>query len=109
MKTKNRPRPLLSIITRTYQRPDLLERCINSVLRQTLPDFEHLIIDDSIGHGLYWANRQIAECAEKTNGFYIYVLDDDDFITSYSFLEDLKDLLRDIAPREPDLIVCCGQ
>jgi GT2 family glycosyltransferase len=99
--------PALSIITRTCQRPNELQRCINSVLNQTDPDFEHLIIPDEIGHGLYWANRQIAECASKIKGDYVYILDDDDLIVSYFFIEDLKKLINNLDSK-PDVIVCRG-
>jgi hypothetical protein len=78
-------------------------------MSQTLPDFEHIIINDEIGHGLYWANRQIAECKNKVCGHYVYVLDDDDHITSFSFIEDFKTLLQNLSPRTPDIIICCGE
>jgi len=38
--------PLLSIITPTYNRASVLERCIKSVLIQRSDDYEHVIIDD---------------------------------------------------------------
>jgi glycosyltransferase involved in cell wall biosynthesis len=36
-----------SIITPTCKRPELLRRCIQSVLSQTFTDFEHIIVDDA--------------------------------------------------------------
>ena len=39
-------RPKISLITCTYYRPDLLRRAIQSVQKQTLQDYEHLIISD---------------------------------------------------------------
>lgn len=98
----------MSIITRSCLRPNELQRCINSVLNQTSPDFEHVIIPDEIAHGLYWANRQISECCEKLKGDYVYVLDDDDYIVSFSFIEDLKRLLDNLEA-QPDLIICRGE
>lgn len=40
--------PLISVVVPTYKRPDLLERCLTSLLRQTLPrdDWELLVCDD---------------------------------------------------------------
>lgn len=38
--------PLVSVITRTKNRPVLLERAINSVLNQTLTNWQHIIIND---------------------------------------------------------------
>jgi glycosyltransferase involved in cell wall biosynthesis len=101
-------RPFLSIITRSYKRPTELQRCINSVISQTVPDFEHLIINDEVGEGLHWANRQIVECATKVRGGYIYILDDDDYIISPYFIKELKILLENLYPSRPDLIICCG-
>lgn len=40
--------PKVSIITRTKDRPLLLERAIKSVLSQTFKDWEHIIIEDNI-------------------------------------------------------------
>lgn len=39
--------PKVSIITRTCDRPLLLERAINSVLTQTFQDWEHIIVDNN--------------------------------------------------------------
>jgi glycosyltransferase involved in cell wall biosynthesis len=39
-------RPKMTLITCHYYRPDLLRRAIQSAQRQTLQDFEHLIISD---------------------------------------------------------------
>ena len=38
--------PTVSVVTPTYNRADILPRCIDSVLSQTFDDLEHLIIDD---------------------------------------------------------------
>jgi len=39
-------RPLVSIITSTYKGARFIERSIKSVLLQTMPNFEHVIVDD---------------------------------------------------------------
>lgn len=98
---------MLSIITRCYKRPKSLKRCIESVKMQTDSDFEHLMIIDEKGHGLHWANRQIASCKDKCNGHYIYVLDDDDFLLCDNFIEEFKALVT-ILNRLPDVIICKG-
>lgn len=98
--------PLLSIITRSYQRPTELKRCIDSVLNQTDPDFEHIIVPDEIGHGIHWANRQITEQAYKLNGQYVYILDDDDYVVTSDFIKDFRILLENID--SSDVIICCG-
>jgi len=38
--------PAVSIITPTYNREDVIERCLNSVQSQTFTDAEHIVIDD---------------------------------------------------------------
>tara|TARA_R110000850_G_scaffold264954_2_gene394288 strand:- start:5781 stop:6671 length:891 start_codon:yes stop_codon:yes gene_type:complete len=38
--------PLVSIITPTYNRADFIAEAVQSVLDQTYPNFEHLIVDD---------------------------------------------------------------
>jgi glycosyltransferase involved in cell wall biosynthesis len=40
------PRPAISIITPTYNRRTALARAIRSVQRQSLTDYEHIIVDD---------------------------------------------------------------
>jgi len=35
---------MITIVTRTYNREDLLQRPINSVLSQTFEDFDYLIL-----------------------------------------------------------------
>lgn len=40
-------RPLVSVIIPTYKRPDTLDRAINSVLSQTYPNIEIIVVDDN--------------------------------------------------------------
>lgn len=37
--------PLVSIITITYNRGDLIHKCIESIQKQTYPNYEHIIVD----------------------------------------------------------------
>ena len=39
--------PLISVVITTYNRPNLLKRSIDSVLKQTYKNIELIIIDDS--------------------------------------------------------------
>jgi teichuronic acid biosynthesis glycosyltransferase TuaG len=39
-------RPSVSVVTPAYNASAVLERVVNSVARQTLPPFEHIVIDD---------------------------------------------------------------
>ncbi len=40
------PKPTISVILCTYNRAKYLTDCINSVLQQTFPDFELIVVDD---------------------------------------------------------------
>jgi glycosyltransferase involved in cell wall biosynthesis len=37
---------MITVITPTHRRPDLLYRCIKSIQRQTLEDYEHIVVGD---------------------------------------------------------------
>lgn len=43
------PTPTFSIVMTTFRRPQLLARAIQSVLDQTFPDFELIVVDDVSG------------------------------------------------------------
>ncbi len=47
MKSEDIKKPLVSIIIPTYGRPDMLKRAIDSVLNQTYPNIELLVVDDN--------------------------------------------------------------
>jgi len=92
--------PLVSIIIPTYNRSNLLKRAIQSVLEQTLQDYEIVVVDDcskdnTQGIVNSFQDERIKYIkldknsggsliprttgVEKSSGKYIAVLDDDDF------------------------------
>jgi len=98
----NAPRPKASIIVTTYKLDKYLPDCLDSVARQTLKDFECLVVDDA---GLESTEKIVSEYAERnpniryaktpqnlglpgarnfgcqnTNGAYIRHLDADDML-----------------------------
>jgi len=108
--------PLISVITATYNRENMLTRAIESVLTQTLEDFEYIIVDN----GSVDRSGQIAdEFAEKDSrirvlylkpnsgpsgaynagleaarGIFVAYVDDDDWVEP-DYLEFLYGMIRD--------------
>lgn len=89
--------PLVSIITITKNRADLIHRCIESIHRQTYQNYEHIIVDGNSSdntkeivssyndpHIKYiklpksGASYQMKEGSQRAKGKYITFLDDDD-------------------------------
>lgn len=114
--------PTFSVVICTYNRAELLPRAIDSVLAQTLDDFELVVVDDGStdatgavvaavadprvryvhqeNQGLSAArNTGVAHAA----GRYVTFLDDDDLALA-SWLEGLAGAL----PGAP-AVVCCGE
>lgn len=58
-------RPLLSVITPTWQRHELLLGCIENVRDQTYPNIEHIVVsdgqDDDLRHALWAAGHRPAD------------------------------------------------
>lgn len=101
-------KPFFSIITPTYNRPDLLEKMIMSVLSQTFQNWELIIIDDSTNNDtekrmcenisdpriIYRKNEKNVGAPESRNrgmdistGTWITFLDDDDTLYDETSLE----------------------
>lgn len=89
--------PLVSIITITYNRGTLIHRCIESIQRQTYPNYEHIIVDGNSTdntEGIVLSYRdprikyikldtrgpqlQMRAGADVARGKYVTFLDDDD-------------------------------
>lgn len=92
--------PIVSIITPTYNRPARLRECVQTVLAQTISDWEHIIIDDGsevparevVGdindprvrvirqkHAGIWHLADTCNLAlENARGEFVALLDDDD-------------------------------
>lgn len=82
--------PLLTIYTPTYKRPTYLEKCKQSVLRQTLATLvQHLIIPDEVGVGIGGMFAAIQEHTAEIKGDYVYVLQDDDYLAGGDVVEQL--------------------
>lgn len=95
--------PFLSIVTRVFKRPQGLTDNLLSIDAQTDKDLEQIFITDTVGHGLLRANQSFGDSQTKEliTGEYVYLLDDDDFLTNPSFVEELKQIA---AEHNPDVI-----
>ena len=84
--------PFLSIITRRLdgKREKLFEQHVQS-LKNIGTDFEQIFIVDPFGHGMLSANASFQHVKELIRGQFVYLLDDDDFITDNHFIEMLKE------------------
>lgn len=90
-------KPLVSVITITYNRGDLIHRCIESIQKQTYPNYEHIIVDGNstdntkevvesyadphikyIKLNTKGPEVQMRAGSEIARGKYITFLDDDD-------------------------------
>jgi glycosyltransferase involved in cell wall biosynthesis len=106
-------RPVISIVTPTRNRPELLERSIESVRAQSLEAWEMIVVDDGDGSGLRMVEliddpRVIAVlnpgsghvearnmALELALGDFIHLLDDDDRWCDPLHLERVVEILRE--------------
>lgn len=88
--------PFLTIITRKYKRPIGFNKQQESLATLIDKDYEQIFIEDNVGYGLHEANKSFAlpEVTSLIKGQYVFLLDDDDFITEPDFIGLLKDSLH---------------
>lgn len=97
----------LTIYTPTYQRPTLLQQCIDSVQAQTAAaDIQHVIVHDDVGVGVagMFAAIPVNVASMSINGRYVYILQDDDCLVDSLAVAELQAF----AQREqyPEVIIC---
>jgi hypothetical protein len=91
----------LSIVTRCYKRPKMLDNNVQSLKRQMDQDYEQIFLVDEVGYGLAWANKQFHRHRDKPQGEYVLMLDDDDMLTNNHAIRIWKQAARD----RPQLIM----
>lgn len=107
----------ISIIIPTHNRWDNLKECIDSILVQTYPEFEIIIIDDCstqdielnlkntfVDSRIFYYRNDINKGPGgsrqkgylKATGDYIIFCDDDDYYIDSKYFENVIDILKDI-------------
>lgn len=84
----------LTIITRcmTGRRPTLYKQHKEAIKKlKDYKDVQIIRIHDQIGHGMHFANQQFERVKDLVEGKYVFLLDDDDFITNPNMVRDLKE------------------
>lgn len=113
MNKQDKKRPLISIITPTFNSAGFLKDNIESVLSQTYPNIEHIIIDGGSTDGTvdiikeyegkisYWVSEKdfgIADAFNKglkaSRGEYIQFLNSDDWLADKSVIEEVVEALE---------------
>lgn len=101
-------KPLINILIRTSNRPAQFKKCIDSIINQDYPEIRIIVGYDNeaalryIPKGLetvfvsadrdlpFYYDCYIQQLMEYVNDGYIYILDDDDFITNNNSLSQLN-------------------
>jgi len=96
----------LTVYTPTYKRPQLLERCKQSVANQTLP-CQHVIVPDEVGLGVGGMYRDIQNHAAEVTGDYVLVLSDDNCLHDEDVALDLSNFVE--AEGWPDVVIWRGK
>lgn len=97
--------PFLSVVTRhMVSRPGYFAQHLASLAQQTDQDYQHIIIEDTIGRGMSWANAQFALHAYEVQGVYVLMLDDDDILAQSNAIVQFKEAARN-ATELPDMLI----
>lgn len=89
--------PFLTVITRCFQRPNMIAKNIASLRAQTCQDFQQLCLIDDVGRGVGWSYENMATYAPRLKGDYVLILDDDDELICDTLVADLKGIVADTA------------
>lgn len=85
--------PFLSVVTRSCGRAKMFARAKKSLATQTDPDYEHIVIVDKVGKGLHAANKSLAKNKHRVRGQYVFILDDDNYVSDIRSIRHLKDVV----------------
>lgn len=97
--------PLLTVVTRHLpHRSALFAQNRASLEAQTDPDYEQLVLTDTLRVGIENANLILHQAADMVRGDYVWVLDDDDVCADPEFIAKLKAAIAE-ADTPPDVVM----
>jgi hypothetical protein len=102
----------LTVVTRTFRRPEAFRRCAASLAEQAGADVQHIVIRDDEGVGIPETYRTLRDRDwSDVTGEYVYFLDDDNVIWGSSSVRELSEFSA--AAARPDMIIfkadLCGR
>ncbi len=98
--------PFLTIVTRTMPgREDLLKRNVEHCARMVSPDFEHVILTDQGTSGMIVAEAALYAFRDEFQGEYICHLDDDDYLSNYHLVDEIKTAVNRPKRSTPKVII----
>jgi hypothetical protein len=106
-------KPLITIVTRTFNRPNQIVKNIQAYSDQIAQNFEHVILQDTVGSGMKVAETSLYTFHKEFLGQYVLHLDDDDFLNSTDFTSRMQAIVEE--HEQPAAIVfkvwytCLGQ
>lgn len=90
--------PFMTFVTRCCRRPVMLTENIQSVKAQTCRDLEQIFIVDRERKSIQVADRALDKFKNRVDGQYVYILDDDGFLTDPDFVTSVHEVVEVNAP-----------
>lgn len=98
--TESRTSPFLTVVTRCHNVDALLRTNVESMDDQSDQDFQHLLIwDRAKDRSIKRANQTFFRMKGLVKGQWVYILDDDDYLTESGFIEGLKEIVQEHDPQ----------
>lgn len=85
--------PFVTIVTRTFQRPQALQRNLASVRSLDDPSWEHVVLEDTKGGGMRIAEAAVFAFRDEYRGQYVAHCDDDDFISNHHMIRVVREAI----------------
>ena len=96
------PNPFITFVVRHHAgRPTFLQENRESLEMQTDPDWNRLVITDTVGYKIWGADKVLWFTREFVTGDYVMVLDDDDRLLDSEFVAKMKKIAEE---HDPDVI-----